>query len=44
MLHSKLIKSITIVNSKQTFKISTGQELDDMIKRVAKVVFDNEDY
>lgn len=44
MLYSKLIKSITIVNSKQTFKISTGLELDDMIKRVAKVVFDNEDY
>lgn len=44
MLHSKLIKSITIVNSKQTFEISTGQELDDMIKRIAKVVFDNEDY
>lgn len=43
LLNSKLIKSITIVNSKQTFEISTDQDLANMIKRVAKAVFDNED-
>lgn len=44
MLHSKLIRSITIVNSKQTFEISTDQDLANMIKRVAKVVFNDEDF
>ena len=44
LLNSKLIKSITIVNHKQTFEISTGQQLADMIKRVAKETFNNEDY
>lgn len=43
MLYSKLIKSLTIVNNKQTFEISTGLELDTMVKRVAKAVFGNED-
>ena len=43
MLYSKLIKSLTIVNSRQTFEISTGQPLAVMIKRVAKAVFNNED-
>lgn len=44
MLYSKLIKSITIVNSRQTFEISTGQELADMIKRVAKEVLGDTDH
>lgn len=44
LLHSKLIKSVTIVNHKQTFEISTGQELADMIERVAKAVLGDTDY
>lgn len=44
LLNSKLIKSITIVNHKQTFEISTGQELADMIERVAKAVLGDIDY
>lgn len=44
LLNSKLIKSITIVNNKQTFEILTGQELADMIERVAKSVLEDTDY
>lgn len=44
LLNSKLIKSVTIVNNKQTFEISTGQELADMIERVAKAVLGDTDY
>lgn len=44
LLNSKLIKSITIVNNKQTFEISTGQELADMIKRVAEAVLGDIDH
>lgn len=44
LLNSKLIKSITIVNNKQTFEILTGQELADMIKRVAETVLGDTDY
>lgn len=44
LLNSKLIKSITIVNNKQTFEISTGQELADMIKRVAETVLGDTDH
>lgn len=44
LLNSKLIKSVTIVNHKQTFEISTGRELSDMIERVAKSVLGDTDY
>ena len=44
LLHSKLIKSVTIVNHRQTFEISTGQELADMIEQVAKAVLGDTDY
>lgn len=44
LLNSKLIKSITIVNNKQTFEILTGQELADMIKRVAETVLGDIDH
>lgn len=44
LLNSKLIKSITIVNNKQTFEISTGQELADMIERVAEAVLGETDH
>lgn len=44
MLYSKLIKSLTIVNSRQTFEISTGLELDTMIERVAKAVLGDTDH
>ena len=43
LLNSKLIKSITIVNNKQTFEILTGQELADMIERVAETVLGDTD-
>ena len=43
LLHSKLIKSITVVNNEQTFQILTGQELADMIERVAETVLGDTD-
>lgn len=44
LLNSKLIKSITIVNNEQTFEILTGQELADMIERVAETVLGDTDH
>lgn len=44
LLNSKLIKSITIANNEQTFEILTGQELADMIKRVAETVLGDTDH
>lgn len=44
LLNSKLIKSITVVNNEQTFEILTGQELADMIERVAETVLGDTDH
>ena len=44
MKNSKLIKSIIIENGITRFELSTGIEFEEMTKRIAKLVFNDEDH